>query len=146
MSPGNLASFKADLLKSGFTAKAILSDAEFAKALACVAEDPRVIKAPDAELRYIEGLLELPLGFIKFFNVIPKDGYEKCKCGRTPSALEIVAYARRKALHSTQLMRDVLTGFHNTFEIAQDGREGECINCGRKVVMSAYFSHDYMYA
>lgn len=62
------------------------------------------------------------------------------------SALDIVSYAVRHAVHGKSLIRDTLIGFRSTFEIAQGGRQGECLNCGRLVVSRVYYSHAYMYA
>jgi len=53
----------------------------------------------ESELRYIEGLFNLPLGHLGGFYMIPRRGYEKCKCGRTPSALDVVYFALTKHIH-----------------------------------------------
>ncbi|HVO16348.1 MAG TPA: hypothetical protein VMV26_14110 [Alphaproteobacteria bacterium] len=85
--------FKSDLAKAGFSSKAILDEKQLARLVSELEKDPLVSSTPDTELRYIEGLLRLPLEFIEFFSVIPKSGCEKCKCGREPSALEVISYA-----------------------------------------------------
>jgi len=105
-----------------------------------------VLSTPPDELRYIEGLAELPFGYLSEFKVIPAPGHAKCACGRTPSALEIVHSALRRRVHDKALIRDTLLGFQNILELAQNGRQGECIACGRPVVMAVYFARSYMYA
>ncbi|MEO9191919.1 MAG: hypothetical protein ABI224_18210 [Acetobacteraceae bacterium] len=138
--------FRNELARKGYASKAILPDAEFARLVAAADADPAIIRTPPDELRYIEGLLELPLGHLKFFCVVPQTGDGVCACGRRMSALDIVSYAVRHAVHSRSLIRDTLIGLRNMFEIAQGGRQGECLNCGRPVVSRVYYSHTYMYA
>ena len=132
--------------KEGFTQKAVVSDEQMAKLIDAFNSQVGVISTPADELRYIEGLVELPLGYLSEFKVIPAPGYEKCKCGRIPSALEIVNSALKQRIHDKSLIRDTLIGFENLLEIARSGRQGECISCGRTVVMRSYYTHGYMYA
>jgi len=137
---------KEELLKKGYTSKAILSDTEFDTLLSGARQDEGVIETPPEELRYIEGLLEIPIGRLRFFCVVPKDGDGICVCGRKMSALDIVNYAVRHGVHGRSLIRDAVIGIQPTFEIAQSGRQGECINCGRPVHTLGYFGHAYIYA
>ncbi|HEV7671764.1 MAG TPA: hypothetical protein VGS22_24855 [Thermoanaerobaculia bacterium] len=141
-----LANLKTQYLKDGFEQRVLVSDAQMAQLLDALNAEPGVIATPPDELRYIEGLAELPFGYLSDFKVIPAPGYEKCACGRRPSALEIVHSALRRRIHDKGLIRDTLLGFQNIFEIAQNGRQGECIACGRAVVMAVYGRISYMYA
>jgi hypothetical protein len=134
------------LNKDGHTKKAIVSDATMKQFVDAFEALPGVLATPNDELRYMEGLLELPLGFVKQFSVVPAAGYERCKCGRVPSALEIVSAAVRLRIHDKQLMRDTIIGFQNLVEIAKDGRQGDCLSCGRTMIMGGYWTHHYMYA
>ena len=137
---------KSAVSKEGFLHKAILSDADYAKADALLRAHPDVIDTPSGELRYIEGLLELPYGFINEFKVVPAPQYKKCNCGRTPSALEVISYAGRRNVHSKSTIRDTLIGFHNVYEPSNGAREADCIVCGRRVQILMYFRHGYPYA
>jgi hypothetical protein len=65
-----------------------------------------VVETPAAEFRYIEGLLRIPLGSISEFSAIPASGPHLCRCGRTPTALDIVSYAVSHKVHEEQLLRD----------------------------------------
>ncbi len=103
-------------------------------------------ETPQNELRYIEGLFGLPLGHIESFKVIPAEGYEQCRCGRTPSALDIVHFALTHHVHSRDLIRDTLLGLQNIFELSDAGREGECYQCGRRVAFEGYYKKGYAYA
>jgi hypothetical protein len=141
----DLAELKMELRKAGFARKAILSDSEFAGALERIEGDPRVLTTPAEELRYIEGLLTLPYGHLDLFNVIPKSG-PTCECGRTMSALDIVAHAVTRRTHDRELLRDTLLGLSNVFEIAEDGRTADCFKCGRSVTAAHYYTRRYMYA
>jgi hypothetical protein len=132
--------------KDGFTQKAIVSDDQMAKLVEAFDSQMGVTSTPSDELRYIEGLAELPFGYLHEFKVIPAPGHEKCACGRIPSALEIVGAALRRKIHDKSLIRDTLIGFENLLEIAQNGRHGECVSCGRAVVMRGYRTRKYMYA
>jgi hypothetical protein len=132
--------------KAGFTQKAVVSDEQMAQLIEAFNSQIGVVSTPADELRYIEGLAELPLGYLREFKVIPAPGYEKCVCGRIPSALEIVSGALRRKIHDKSLIRDTLIGFENLLEIAQSGRQGECVSCGRVVVMRSYWTRKYMYA
>lgn len=141
-----IADLKKSLQRQGFDRKAILSDAEMREAQELLDSADGVLDTPPEELRYIEGLLGLPLGHLRRFRVIAAPGYEQCRCGRTPSALDIVATAVRNRIHEKDLMRDTLIGFANLFELAQDGRMGECVQCARPMLSGSYWTSGYMYA
>ena len=134
------------LNKEGFAQKAILPDDQMSKLIEAFDSQKGVVSTPEDELRYIEGLVNLPFGYLKEFKVIPADGHEKCACGRIPSALEIVQTAIKRRVHDVSIIRDTLIGFENLIEIAQNGRQGECISCGRPVLMAGYRTRTYMYA
>lgn len=142
----SLAKEISQLSEDGFSQKAIVSDEKMKAMSKAFNSQKGVISTPQDELRYIEGLLELPFGHIKEFNVIPKNGQGLCKCGRTLTALDIVYPAVKRRIHDKNLMRDALIGFENLVEIAKDGRQGECVACGRVVIMGGYWTHAYMYA
>ena len=129
---------KENLRSSGFDRKAILSDADMARAVMLVERDPHAVETPPDELRYIEGLPNLPVGYISSFKVVPKAGYEKCRCGRVPTALDVIYGALSKQIHSRELVRDTLIGFANVFEFSDDGRRTECYTCGRPVLLARY--------
>lgn len=143
----NLDELKDELKKQGFDQKAVLDDADMANAASIFDQNPDVIDTPDNELRYIEGLFSLPLGYLTEFKIIPKPGYQKCQCGRTPTALDVVHYAYAKHVHSKDLIRDTLIGFSNLFEMSTTGRTTECYSCGRKIeVLSYRRTRRYIYA
>jgi hypothetical protein len=142
----SIETLKTQLRDSGYEKKAILSDKEMARVLAALNEDKRSRETPDNELRYIEGLFGLPLGYIDSFKFITAKGYERCRCGRTPTALDIVYFALTHHVHSRDLIRDTLLGFQNIFEFSDGGREGECYQCGRKVAFEGYYKKGYAYA
>lgn len=146
MASQSLTALKDELKKSGFENKEYLSDEQMARAIALLDQNERALETPELELRYLEGLLDLPLGFIRMFKIVPAAGYEKCGCGRVPSALDIVYTAYAKRIHERSLIRDTLLGFRNTFEFAEDGRVGECFACGRRIVAASYWTDAYMYA
>jgi hypothetical protein len=105
-----------------------------------------IVDTPTEELRYIEGLLNLPLGYVGQFRVVPAEGHEQCVCGRTPSALDIIYTALRKRIHDKELMRDTLIGFSNIIELSENGRTAECFNCSRLISSRSYWTRRYMYA
>ena len=146
MEESSLKILKERLAGEGFQQKAILSDSQMNELGNALGRNPRVLSTPPEELRYLEGLVDLPLGHLAYFKVIPAKGNERCKCGRTPSALDIVQTALARRLHDKSLVRDTLIGFKNIFESAKDGRNGECIRCGRPVVMESYWTNAYAYA
>jgi hypothetical protein len=141
-----LATFKEGLRRKGFEKKAVISDEEMEMATRAFADEEGVLDTPADELRYIEGLLNLPLGFIDQFKFIPAAGYERCACGRTPSALDITYTAMKRRIHDKETIRDILIGFSNLVELADDGRTGECFNCGRLIQSRGYWTRRYMYA
>jgi len=146
MAKASLEKIRTQLTKDGFSQKAIVSDEQMSEFIEAFDTQKGVLSTPGDELRYIEGLAELPFGYLTKFKVIPVPGHEKCACGRTPSALEIVNAAVKRKVHDKSLIRDTLIGFENLVEIAQSGRQGECVACGRAVVMGGYRTRRYMYA
>lgn len=136
---------KTQLMQTGRT-KIVLGEKDMVQLIEQLNKDKRAIDTPREELRYIEGLFNLPPGFIESFKVIPKPGSEKCECGRVPTALDIVYSAFSKQIHPRELIRDTLIGITNVFEAAKDGRTGECLSCGRPVVMFSYWTNSYAYA
>lgn len=138
--------FKETLRRSGFGVRAVLSDEEMSKLQRTLEAHSNTIAASSEELRFIEGLYNLPLGHLEYFKVIPKPGYEQCQCGRVPTALDIVHYTWRNKIHDRELVRDTLLGVVNVFEFAENGRKAECYRCGRTVVMAGYFKQGYAYA
>ena len=147
MSWQTLGDFKDHLERAGFDKKAILSDEEMANVNRILDRDERARDTPPEELRYIEGLFNLPLGHIRSFKIIPKPGHENCSsCGRAASALDIVYFAFSKQIHSRELIRDTLIGSSNIFEISEEGRDGECYRCGERMSSEAYWKVGYGYA
>jgi hypothetical protein len=146
MTFASLEDLKTQLIASGFEHRAHLSDDDMNRAHELIEQDPGLIRTPEQELRYIEGMLGLPFGYITNFNVVAAPGYEKCSCGRVPSALEVVYFACTKQVHTKDLIRDTIISLKNTFEIATTGRAAECIQCGRKVVLEHYhMRRGYLY-
>ena len=146
MEQTSLATFKEGLRRKGFGQKAVISDEEMEAAQRAFEDEQGVLDTPADELRYIEGLLNLPLGFIDQFKIIPAAGHERCACGRTPSALDITYTAIKKRIHDKETIRDTVIGFSNLVELADDGRTGECFNCGRLIQSRGYWTRRYMYA
>ena len=146
MAKASISSLLGQLKKDGFAQKAIVSHELMAELCAAFDLQKGVIDTAAEELRYIEGLAELPFRYLTEFKILPAPGRGKCTCGRTPSALEIVSTALRRKVHDKSLIRDTLIGFENLVEIAQAGRIGECVACGRPIPIAAYRKKDYMYA
>ena len=146
MAKASLEKILAQFTKDGFSQKAIVTDEQMGKLIEAFDKQNGVISTPSDELRYIEGLVELPFSYLSEFKVIPAPGHEKCACGRIPSALEIVNTAVKRKIHDKSLIRDTLIGFENLLEIAQNGRQGECVSCGRAIIMGGYRTRRYMYA
>jgi hypothetical protein len=142
----SLSSFIANLREEGFRHKAMVSDEEMEVAYGLLNSLPVAQNTSGEELRYIEGLLHLPLQHLEYFRVIPEEGYSTCACGRVPSALDLVDTALRQRIHSRNLIRDTLIGFSNVIELSDDGRVADCIRCGRAVAMRIYYTRRYMYA
>lgn len=137
---------KAQLKQKGFAGKVLLSDQDMAALLALVTADPRYKLTPADDLRYMEGLLELPKGFVREFGFVPAADSETCTCGREPNALDLVHTALQEGVHSRQLVRDAIIGLSNIFEMADGGRKGSCIACGRSFVLERYTRHrPYLY-
>lgn len=142
----SLTDIKERLRAQGFERKALVSPQEMAVAITAVDSEEGILDTPAEELRYIEGLLNLPLGRLERFRVLPAEGYGQCACGRILSALDIVHTALTKRIHDKELMRDTLFGCPNLIEMSEDGRAAECFNCGRPVLASSYWTSGYMYA
>jgi hypothetical protein len=146
MEKTTLTDFKARLRAQGFEQKALVSDQEMELAIRAVEAEEGILDTPAEELRYIEGLLNLPLRHLDRFRILPAKGYGQCACGRTLSALDIVYTALTKRIHDKELMRDTLFGCPNMIEMSEDGRAAECFNCGRPVLSRGYWTRCYMYA
>ena len=86
------------------------------------------------------------MGHIERFSIIPAAGYARCACGRVPSALDLVATALRRRIHDRDTVRDTMLGLTNLVELADGGRAAECFSCGRRMISSSYWTHQYMYA
>ena len=141
-----LTDLKERLRAQGFEQKALVSDQEMELAIRAVEAEEGTLDTPAEELRYIEGLLNLPLRHLERYRILPAKGYGQCACGRTLSALDIVYTALTKRIHDKELMRDTLYGCPNMIEMSEDGRAAECFNCGRPVLSRGYWTKCYMYA
>ncbi|MFI6001932.1 hypothetical protein ACIA98_16145 [Streptomyces sp. NPDC051366] len=146
MDTTTLEQLKAQYRRSGARAGIKLDDIEMRRAISLLPHQGPVVETPGVELRYIEGLLRLPLDSIVDFSVIPATGQSRCPCGRTPTALDIVAHAVGHKVHEEQLLRDTVIGVYNVFEFADEGRTAPCHRCGREFTASGYWTHSYMYA
>lgn len=146
MGTTSIQALKDEYRRSGARTGIRLSDEEMRRAMSFLPQQGPVVKTPAEELRYIEGLLRLPLGTITEFSVIPASGRSSCVCGRTPTAMDIVAYAVEHRVHDERLLRDTVLGVHNIFEFADEGRAAPCHNCGREFLAGSYWTHAYMYA
>src|SRR5580765_6592541 len=124
-----LREFTDGLRARGFETKAIVSDEEMAAATEAFHGEEGVIDTPAEELRYIEGLLSLPMGYVERFSIIPASGYSRCACGRVPSALDLVATALRRRIHDREMVRETVLGLTNLVELADGGRAAECFSC-----------------
>jgi hypothetical protein len=91
------------------------------RASALATGDKRYKLTPPDELRYIEGLLDLPMGHMKEFGMIAAVGHESCLCGRIPSASDVVVTALKQGIHGKALVRDTLLGAQNIFEMSDAG-------------------------
>jgi Family of unknown function (DUF6338) len=130
---------------TGARAGVRLSDAEFAEVTAALDASGRSVDTPPDELRYLEGMLGLPLNSIGEFLVIPAAGSEQCACGRMPTALDLVETAIRDKVHDRSLIRETVIGTRNTFEFADGGRLAACHQCGRELRFVAYWKQGYAY-
>jgi hypothetical protein len=146
MNDNAVARFKEEMKGKGFQNKAVVSAEEMARAVALLDAQDGVVETPPEELRYIEGLLRLPLGHLDQFKIVPGKGYEVCACGRTPTALDIVSHALKKRIHDVETIRDTLIGFTNLVEFSEGGRAAECFDCGRASLSGSYWTHAYLYA
>jgi hypothetical protein len=138
---------KRHLKSQGYTTKVVLDDKTMERASALVTADKRYRLTPPDELRYMEGLLELPLGHIEEFGIIAAKGSETCVCGRVPTALDVVLTALKHKIHGKALVRDTLLGLENVFELADAGRDAACLGCGNLVRAQVYhYKREYLYA
>jgi hypothetical protein len=138
---------KRHLRSKGYTTKVVFDDKTMERASALVTGDKRYKLTPPDELRYMEGLLDLPMGYMEEFGIIPAEGYEVCGCGRTPSALDVVLTALKQGIHGKALVRETILGLENVFEIADAGRDAGCVSCGKLVRVARYhYKRTYMYA
>ncbi|MET4590696.1 hypothetical protein [Arthrobacter sp. 754] len=143
----SIPAIKRYLHSKGYTAKVILDDVAFERISNLVTGDKRYQLTPLSELRYMEGLLDLPLGYIEEFGFIPSDETRICVCGRVPSALDVVHTALAHGIHSKTLLRDTIYGNENIFEMSSSGREFACLSCGNRHLMAVYHhKRNYMYA
>ncbi|GGU46208.1 hypothetical protein [Streptomyces coeruleorubidus] len=147
MDTTTLEQLKGEYRRSGARTGVKLGEDEMRRAISLLPHDGSVVETPAVELRYIEGLLRLPLDSIGEFSVVPAaSNQSRCPCGRTPTALDIVAYAVSHKVHEEQLLRDTVIGVYNVFEFADEGRTAPCHRCGREFTTSSYWTHSYMYA
>lgn len=143
----SISALKTFLQTKGYNTKVILDDAAMERVSRLVTTDERYQLTAQDELRYIEGLLDLPLGFLNEFGFIPSDESHICVCGRTPSALDVVHTALSQGIHAKALIRDTFLGPQHIFEMAAAGRDFACMSCGNHLVMKAYTSKSkYLYA
>lgn len=143
----SISTLKTFLHGQGYSAKVMLDGPAMDRVTTLVTADKHYQLTPPEELRYIEGLLDLPLGFLKEFGFIPSDETQTCVCGRTPSALDVVHTALSQGIHAKSLIRDTLIGPHHIFEMSATGRDFACASCGNRLVMKVYSSkRKYLYA
>ena len=143
----DIETLKRHLKSKGYATRVVLDDKTMERASALVTSDKRYRLTPPDELRYLEGLLDLPMGHMKEFGTIPAEGHEVCSCGRTPSALDVVVTALKQRIHEKALVRDTLLGTQNTFEMSDAGRDASCMSCGRLVTAAVYhYKRSYLYA
>jgi hypothetical protein len=89
-------------------------------------------RTPDSEMRYMEGFLDLPLGSLDGnFDYVMQEGFLRCKCGRIPTALDIVISAVNTGRHEKGIIVKTLTSKDSVFESSPGGRAGNCIQCGK---------------
>jgi hypothetical protein len=146
-SPQNIEALKRDLRSGGYVTKVVLDDDTMEWASALVVADKGYRLTPPDELRYMEGLLDLPIGYMKEFGFIPSEGFEVCTCGRTPSALDVVVTALKQGIHRRELVRDTILGLEKIFEMSDMGRDAACVSCGRIIKVGVYhYKGSYLYA
>jgi hypothetical protein len=130
---------------SAYMHKMVIPRARMDRALAEANRLPGVRETPPADLRFIEGIADLPYESVTFFHCIPDAKSIVCPCGREPNAADIVAYALRQNLHSRQTVRDAIAGLQCIFEVARGGREAPCLRCARRIMLHGYWRQEYMY-
>jgi hypothetical protein len=130
---------------SAYMHKMIISRARMDRALAEASGWQGVRETPPADLRFIEGIADLPYESVTFFHCIPHPQSITCQCGREPNAADIVAYALRQNIHSRQTVRDATAGLQCIFEVSRGGREAPCLRCSRRIMMLAYWRQEYFY-
>ena len=90
MDPSTLQEFARTLRAEGFRHKALFSDDEMAAAGQLFEAERGLVETPVSELRYMEGLCSLRLGYLIFFRALPReDTAPPCRYGRRPTALDI---------------------------------------------------------
>lgn len=142
-----ISELKAYLQTKGYTTKVILDEAAIERVSSLVTADERYQLTPPDELRYMEGILDLPLGIMEEFGFIPSDESRTCVCGRKPSALDVVHTALAQGIHGKSLIRDTILGPGKIFEMASDGRDFACLSCGNRMTMKVYhYKRRYLYA
>jgi hypothetical protein len=130
---------------SAYLHKMVIPRARMDRALAEANALQGVRETPPADLRFIEGIADLPYESVTFFRCIPDAQSIVCKCGREPNAADIVAHALRQNIHSRQTVRDAIAGLQCIFEAAQGGRQAPCLRCARPITLRGYWRQEYMY-
>ena len=133
------------LRASGHRSHAVVDDRRFGQLVKGLAQDPNAVETPDSDLRFIEGLADLPIGFLRSFHVT-FDGSSTCGCGRQLSAADVVGSALRAQVHPRDLITRTLAGMQNVVELSDGGRRGACLACGREFLAASYWTNGYMYA
>jgi hypothetical protein len=103
------------LQAKGYNAKVILDDSAMERVSRLVTTDERYQLTAQDALQYIEGLLDLPLGFMNELGFIPSDESHICVCGRTPSALDVGHTALSQGIHAKPSIRDTFLGPQHIF-------------------------------
>jgi hypothetical protein len=129
-----------------YAGKMVIDDARMWRVREEVSSNKNLRSTPDGDLRFIEGLLDIPYGHIREFSCVPDAASQTCVCGRQPNAADVVAFAVRRNIHARQTIRDALLGLENIYEPSADGREAACLKCSHKIRMMIYFGQNYVYA
>jgi hypothetical protein len=129
-----------------YLGKMVISPERMERVRAEFRQLPGLRATPESDLRYIEGLLDLPHGTVKHFYCIPDASSATCACGREPNAAEVIAHALRNGVHSRQIVRDAVIGVQPIFERSDGGREAACLRCSRRIKLLGYLGEDYIYA
>jgi hypothetical protein len=129
-----------------YLGKMVISPERMARVQDEVRRLPGLRATPDSDLRYIEGLLDIPHGSVKFFYFIPDAKSVTCRCGREPNAAEVIAHAIRKGIHPRQVVRDAVLDIEPIFEPSDGGRKAPCLRCSRLITLETYLGQSYIYA